>query len=759
MPVNIPRLRYWFAAAAIAVLAVVAGFYIYALAHGRRFFQGGQNKLPTEVQQRTQGFSLSKSEGGHTLFTVHASRATQYKEGGRAELQDVNIVVYGRESDRFDQIYGTDFQYDPQSGNVIAKGTVHIDLQADSTGVPHPDQAPPQELKNPIHLKTSGLVFNQKSGDAVTGERIEFRLPQANGWANGANYDSRLNSLVLERDVHLTTGEPNPANIVARHGVITKAPRRAVLYDARIERQNSVITAGQITFFLRDDNSMERILGTGGVDSASTGPTALHVHGPQALLYLKGSTNDLQSAELSGGTSFATTGANTMSGSADTVTMAFGPRNRLDKVHAQGNVKMLEPPRPGSGSSAQTVELAADAMDFLLVNGKQLQRAETSNRAQITLTPQNAKPGEHTVVTAAKFYADFDKRNRLTGLKGMPDARVVSSSPGQADRVSTSRAIDVAFAPAGGVTSVVQQGDFHYGERLPDGADRQAWAQSATYLPETDTLTLTGNPRVVDGGTTITGRVIRLDRRSGDASAEANVKTTYNDLKPQPGGALLAAGDPVHVTAQHMVARRATGIAHYSGDARLWQNANIIEAPTIDFDRDKRSMSAVGARTRRVLTVLTHQDKAGKQTPVNIRSARLTYSDNQRLAHFEGGVVVTSSDGTVTANQVDVFLKPSSSGARGNSASMLPSGPSQLERMVAEGNVVLQQPNRRGTGQKLVYTAADDRYVMTGGPPTIVDTQHGTVTGASLTFYNRDDRVLVEGGNNTRATTQTRVSK
>ena len=66
---------------------------------------------------------------------------------------------------------------------------------------------------------------------------------------------------------------------------------------------------------------------------------------------------------------------------------------------------------------------------------------------------------------------------------------------------------------------------------------------------------------------------------------------------------------------------------------------------------------------------------------------------------------------------------------------------------------------RRATGQNLVYTAADDRFVMTGGPPSIFDAEHGKITGDSLTFYKRDDRVLVEGREASPTVTTTRVAR
>ena len=83
-------------------------------------------------------------------------------------------------------------------------------------------------------------------------------------------------------------------------------------------------------------------------------------------------------------------------------------------------------------------------------------------------------------------------------------------------------------------------------------------------------LDRTGAPRMVDGGMTVTADRIRLMRSGGELFALGNVKTTYSELKAQPDGALLAASDPVHVTAQSMTAAQKNGVAHYAGGARLW---------------------------------------------------------------------------------------------------------------------------------------------------------------------------------------------
>jgi lipopolysaccharide export system protein LptA len=75
------------------------------------------------------------------------------------------------------------------------------------------------------------------------------------------------------------------------------------------------------------------------------------------------------------------------------------------------------------------------------------------------------------------------------------------------------------------------------------------------------------------------------------------------------------------------------------------------------------------------------------------------------------------------------------------------------------GNVLVTEPGRRAQGQKLVYTASDDKFVMTGGPPCIFDAERGKITGDSLTFFKADDRVLVVGEAAIPVVTQTRVVK
>jgi len=787
----VSRLRRWFALGAILMVATVAGMYFYARWSLRKAVHNIPAKMGLDIQQTAEGFSVSKSVEGRTLFTMNASKAVQFKEGGRAELHNVKIVVYGKDAGRFDRITGDDFEYDPASGNVNAKGTVLIDLEANPEGMRHSDQTPPAQTRAPIHLETNGLMFNKNTGDASASGKVVFQTPQASGSAVGIEYVAKTGTMNLLSAVAMTVSRPQPVRLTADRGVITKQPRRVVLTGVRMSREQQQAQSDHATFFLREDNTVERILAEGDVRSELHGRapsnSETHARSDRAELFLTGTRNQLTTAILSGNVQLASLGTQPADAAAGRVTLHFAGNSAgqqlLETVHAEDGVRLTQKnsqsgtlvavATPGSssapsstpakgGAQNQDIEMTAPVMDFIVKDGRLLERAETSGPSQILITQPDAN--QKTVVTAAKFTAKFTEKNRLATLHGEPDAKIVSSksgdsksgdrkiagAPGQPDRVSTSKMLDVVFLPEGAVASIMQAGGVTY----VDGAQK-AWAQRGEYTVADQLLVLSGSPRVVDNGMTTTARTIRMNRTNGDAIAEGNVKSTYSDLKAQPDGGMLASSDPIHVTSRSMTAHRSPAIAVYTGDARLWQNANLVEAPTLQFDRDHRSLIAQGTLPQPVSTVLVQVDKMGKVTPVNITSARLNYADAERRIFLDGGVTAKGSDTMLTSQQMTVFLLPRSQSTAGAGPGM----PGQVERIVAQDKVVITQPTRHATGDHLVYTAADDKFVLTGGTPSIFDAERGKITGDSLTFYRHDDRVLVEGKETSPTVTKTQVAR
>src|SRR5947208_2258027 len=647
MPLQISHLRRWFALGAIGMVLLVAGMYLYARHKVRNALKEVPEKIGLEVQQTAQGFTISRSEQGHTLFKVQASKAIQFKQGGRAELHDVAITLYGRDSTRFDQIYGSDFLYDPQSGDVTAQGEVQIDLEANPQGLAKPDQAVPKELKDPIHLKTTGLTFNQKTGNASTKEKVEFEIPQANGSAIGATYVANTSVLTLESHVNIVFNSTMPARVTATRAAIKKNPQVVVLDLPHVENGAQRSQAEKATIFLRPDNSVDHVLATGDVRVEASGTQHTQVRAAQLDLLMMSHSGSLRTATFSGDVQMESSGAQRAEGTAGRVILNFSGKNVLTTARTEENVKLVAHQTPASGSAApQDIELTAAAVDFVVADGSRLQRAETSGAAQIAIQPAAADTPQRTLVTAGKFQAHFDNLGQLASVHGAPEARIVTTNPGQHDRVSTSEMLDASFRPGSGIEAIIQQGSVVYVD-----AERKAWADRARYTPADQVLVLAGS--------------------------------------------------------------------------------------------------------QMVSTVLVQADKSGKVTPVTITSSRLTYADNERKAHFDGAVQAKGGDATITSNQMDVYLK-----SRGQSAATQAiAATGRVDHIVALGRVLVSQPGRTARGDQLVYTAAEDKFVLTGGPPSIFDAEHGKITGVSLTFFRHDDRVLVEGNDTSPTVTQTRVAR
>ncbi|HEX4786110.1 MAG TPA: LptA/OstA family protein [Candidatus Sulfotelmatobacter sp.] len=804
MPLKVYRLRRLLAMTAVLLTLVVAGMYFYTRHKATNVLKQFPAKIGYDIKQTASGFQFSKSDGKRTLFTVQASAVKQFKLNGNAELHNVSIVLYGRDSSRFDQIYGDDFAFNQKTGDVTAKGDVQIDLVSNPGGLASPDQATPKQLKNPIHLKTHDLIFNKDSGNAMTAARVEFQTPQATGWAVGVQYAGKTNTLTLSSQIHIVLNGAYAAVIEADRGIISNEPREITLYHPHLSRQDGSVRADQTTFYLGHENQVERILASGNVttetrmhgatESASkqdfagdtdSPPSQVRSRADQAEFLLEGKQDLLHTAILTGNVHLEQTGSQRLQGNAGRVVLDFAGQNELQKVHALDGVHLtqkaasaIKPAAKGVASGPQDFELLAPAIDFTVAQGHILQRAVTSGAAHITIAQAQptapAIPAQNTDVTAGKFEAQFafsEGRNHLVGIHGSPDARIVNSTPGEPDRISTSTSVDASFLPEGGIDSITQQGNVFYTDAQDPAKRMHAWANVARYTPADQMLVLSGDPRVANGGMATTANTIRIDRATGDALAQGDVKSTYSELKEQPNGALLAGSSPIHVTARSMTAHNSPAVAVYTGNARLWQEANLIEAPTIQFDRDHRSVIAQGTAAQPVQTVLIQASRANLQaeqtgprkpkrdsispsTPISITAAKLTYADAERRIHYQGGVVAQSADFSASAKTVDAYLLTRSQGSGNQSFA----GSGRLDRMVAQDDVIVQQPKRRAEGQKLVYTAADDKFVLTGGPPSIFDAEQGKITGVSLTFFRRDDRVLVEGGASNPVVTQTRVA-
>src|SRR5208282_3848988 len=360
MALPVSQLRRWFALGAILMIATVAGMYFYARWSLRKAVHTVPAKMGLDIQQTAEGFSISKSFEGRTQFTVSVSKAVQFKEGGRADLRNVKIVIYGRDASRFDRITGDDFEYDPASGNVNAKGRVLIDLEANPEGMQHSDQSPPEQTRTPLHLETDGLVFNKNTGDASATGKVVFQTPQAYGSAVGIQYVAKTGTMNLLASVVLTVKRPKPVHLNAHHGEISKQPRQVVLTAVHMSREGQETQSDQAIFFLRDDNTVDHIVAEGNVETelhggassnakasnSKAGSSETHERSDRAELWLTGTRNLLTTAILSGNVQLATEGTQPAEAAAGRATLRFASNSAgqqmLEAVHAEDGVRLAQ---------------------------------------------------------------------------------------------------------------------------------------------------------------------------------------------------------------------------------------------------------------------------------------------------------------------------------------------------------------------------------------------------------------------------------
>jgi lipopolysaccharide export system protein LptA len=264
---------------------------------------------------------------------------------------------------------------------------------------------------------------------------------------------------------------------------------------------------------------------------------------------------------------------------------------------------------------------------------------------------------------------------------------------------------------------------------------------------------------------------------SGDIRAEGGVRST--DFSPN-GNAVQLAQVPANITSDTMQGNSKTGRAVYTGHARLWQGDSVLEADSIELLRGSKVLNAAG-RVRAVfpqtpapaqpgtLQSGTQQSgskpsSANKTVLWHASSGTLTYNDVTSLAHLEKNVIVQSPDQKIRAPIMDLYFtrgtNSSLSGSTGGT-NRTPStpGPQQISRAVGTGGVIVDQAGRRATADRGEYTAADGKFVMTGGDPTLYDSTEGTTKGRQLTFYLADDTIIVDSENGSRTLTKHRVEK
>jgi len=828
--VSIERLRIWLLVGAGLLVMVVVGFLGYAHYRAHRFIKDLPARLGIDISQETNAFTYSQTVKGRTIFTIHAAKAVQRKDG-IVTLHDVGIVLYGRKQDRADRIYGKEFEYDQKAGVIRAAGEVHIDLQAPMATDAHgkADYAAGKDLHGEgaveqgsedsrlIHVRTSGLVFMRELGVAATDQDVEFEFKGMNGFARGADYSSDTGILVLHSAVKVNgLHDGRPMVLTAARAEMDRTNNRVTLAQAKyvsVGDGKSGVTqtaaAQRAVVHMRSDGGVESLDADGDV-TLEQGSGRIVAQRANVLMNADGRP---QTARLYEGVRYAMDESlRQVQGESAEGQTGFDKKGRPEQVVLTGAVHFNERVRASTAGSDpwSERELGGDKVEFALgadsAGKTQLRDAKASGNARLKMVDaardkrgpvSSALAGD--VLTA--HFMQVEGVTRIADGHGVGHTALRRMSDTGVEDTSSGDTMDFRFKTAAAgrteeIATAVQQGNvvmMHKPVRKPGDAnaptEQRATAQKAAYDGSTKWMTLTGGVQVKDdSGSVLWADKVAMEQGSGDGVAEGSVKASYIQTKG-------AQGDVVHVLASRAELKRATDQAIFYGgagkQARLWQGGSQVEAPVLQFEQRRRRLTAHGegqGSPMAVHTVLVGRGSAKSGTgkadlradpradprkdgAVRVASRELVYSDETRQAEFSGGVAVENASGKMRGQDAIAYLQAAAGGNKPPAATG-PAGVSggfmggSVERIVVTGQVEMEQPGRRATGEQLIYTASDSLFVLTGtaaAPPKIMDEAQGMVTGASLQFHSGDESVVISNGENAgagqRVRTETRVKK
>jgi len=232
--ISVTRLRRWLLVGVVVLLVALTGFLGIARYKARRLLHDLPGKLGIDIKNQADGFTISRSVKGHTLFTLHAAKAIQ-RQNGKTTLHDVAITLYGPEgSHETDSIRGAEFDYDQPNQIVRAMGESHLDLAS-----PAAAQQGKADAKR-ISATTTGLVFLQKLGVAATDQPLHVDYGDLHADATGADYETDTGILHLRSAVtmHGTQGG-KPVHLTAASAELDRTRRLTTLHTATVHSDDT----------------------------------------------------------------------------------------------------------------------------------------------------------------------------------------------------------------------------------------------------------------------------------------------------------------------------------------------------------------------------------------------------------------------------------------------------------------------------------------------------------------------------------------
>jgi lipopolysaccharide transport protein LptA len=400
------------------------------------------------------------------------------------------------------------------------------------------------------------------------------------------------------------------------------------------------------------------------------------------------------------------------------------------------SVITLAAPKSRAGDPrAANKRLTADTIKLnWRTTGRDLERAEAVGNAELFVEPvQKSATADRKTLTASRFDGDFYETGNLArSFTSTGDSKIVidplEPNEQRAQRTITSQKMVALFVrETQDIERLDAQGDAKFNE-----LDRNGRAANASYTAADETVRLRGGEPVVwDSRARTKAQEIDSDTRNDISYSRGRTATTYYSQEQTNGATPFAkVKSPVYIVSDRGEFRHVQGIAVYTGGARAWQDDNFVRGDKLTIYRENKRMESDG-HVQSALYQARRRAQGGSNevVPVFATADRMTYSETDRLLHYEGNVDIKQSTDRITSAVADVYLLKESN---------------EVERTIAQREVVLTQPGRRGTGDTGQYTAADETVILKGNPARVEDTEQGVTEGGRLTVYLRESRVVAD---------------
>lgn len=721
----------------VAVLIFVAVSY-YRLRNNKPFrLKSEAPELSKEIKGIVEGYEQRLMKGDRLYLWLRASRDITFMDDHH-ELEQVSLSVYPPVGEKPDQIAANKAIYDPKTSVITFLGNVKI------------------ETKDDLKVNTESIAFDQNSEVAQTDAAVSFNRENVSGRSNGAIVEAKSKKLQLKKDVEIIVApevlkDPNarpassrsrPVTIRSAHALFEQATMRLSFSGGvTAEQERDVMSGENLYATLNEQKHVQKveIRGNSYLRSMEDGRSA-EVHSADMDFFLDKdqrleravAMRDAGGKSLDAESELQLTGASLI----EVLFQAQGDRSLLKQMRTEGRsvINLSAPKSKANDPRASSKRLTADTVKLVWrLSGRDLDTAEAVGNAELFVDPEikSARADKQTL-TAPRIDCEFFETGNLARTFTATGGAKVVVEPVQkvedrGTRVLTSQKITAVFVKD---TQAIERTDAQ-GEAKFNENDRNGVASNISYTSGDNTVRLRGGePTVWDARARTKAVELDSDLTNHVSYSRGKTATTYYSQEQTNGAVPFSkVNSPVYIVSERGEFYSDRGLAIYTGNARAWQDDNFVRADQLTIYVNEKKMDAAGRVQSEIYNAPRKGAPGNSTVPVSASADSMSYSDPNRTLHYEGNVDIRQGTDRVTSGVADVYLFKESA---------------EVEKTVAQRNVILTQPNRKGTGDWIQYTSADEVAVLTGNPARVEDTEKGSTEGGRLTVNMRDGRVTAD---------------